>query len=322
MRYVRVAEILLGAVFVFSAFGKALDMATFAEQVSYYGVVTEPFLVLVLAYFMIVLETIFAACLLGGFRFRGITHLATIGLLLGFSGLVIYGWSYRGLEECGCFGVLMQMGPKGTLVKNAILIGLAAGAWVGVWRDRKTEPKDEPALHSHKRTRFLLAAAGTAVVLVAAALGEKPSLVRTSPGGPFAKFVFTSDMGENIDLGTGEYFVVMLSATCEHCQAVGPILNDLMFKPGVPPTVGLLMGDEEEVADFNAVVQPMFITHVIDSLEWIHLVGKEPPRFYVIRDGYEVRHLDALEPTLDELYEFAVPSEEGPAPPPDRATPN
>jgi uncharacterized membrane protein YphA (DoxX/SURF4 family) len=320
MRYVRVLEIVLGVVFVYSAVGKALDIPQFAQQVQYYGVVTDPSAVKILAYFMIVLETAFAACLLGGFRFGGFTYLATTGLLLGFSGLVIYAWSYRGLEDCGCFGVLMQMGPKGTLAKNAVLIGLVAGAWVGTRRNMKAETTDKSSVWTHKRTGYLLSVAGTAVVLIAAAQSENFSPPAVDPSnqtsdGPFGKYVFTTEMSENIDLGSGEYFVVMLSADCEHCQAASEMLNQLMFEPGMPTTVGLLMGDEEKVADFNATVQPMFITHVIDSLEWGALIGKEPPRFYVTRDGHAIRHLDALEPTVEELHAFVVqPAEETSSP--------
>jgi hypothetical protein len=323
MRYVRILEIVLGLVFIVSAAGKAISPYQFAVQVSYYGVVTEPSLVQFLAYFMIVLETIFGVCLLAGIRWGGLIYVATVALLFGFSGLVVYAWSYRGLEDCGCFGELIQMGPKSTLAKNVVLIGIAVAAWSGLRRMKGASAEPEPVAPARTRTRYALAGAGALAVAIAAALGEGvPSTsllpdIRTSDG-PFGKFVFTSDMGEQIDLGTGDYLVIMLSATCEHCQAVSAILNEIMFMPDVPTTVGLLIADgPEELDEFNSIAQPMFITHVIDSLEWSHLIGKAPPRFYVIRDGHPLRHLDALEPTLEELYDFVVqPSEEGESSPP------
>jgi hypothetical protein len=318
MRYVRILEIVLGLVFIVSAAGKALGPYQFAVQVSYYGVVTEPSLVQTVAYFMIVLETIFGVCLLAGLRWGGFIYAATVALLLGFSGLVVYAWSYRGLEDCGCVGKLIQMGPKSTLAKNVVLIGLAVAAWVGL-RKTSVSVEPEPVAPARTRTRYALAGAGALAVVLAAAFGEgvpsnsPPPDVQTSDG-PFGKFVFTSDMGEHIDLGTGDYFVIMLSATCEHCQAVSATLNEIMFMPDVPTTVGLLIAeDDEELDEFNSIAQPMFITHVIDSLEWANLISRKgPPRFYVIRDGYEVRYLDSMEPTLEELYDFVVqPSESG-----------
>lgn len=300
MRYERVLEIILGAVFVLSAASKAIAPYDFAEQVSYYGVVTEPGLVQPLAYFMIFLESVFGVCLLGGFRFRGATFWATVALLTAFSGLILYAWAYRGLEDCGCFGKVIQMGPKASLTKNVVLAALAIGAWYGF---RKRETSDAAATG---RFGYLLATVGIAVVIVAAAASEPPPEVKSSET-PFGKFVFTSDMGEEIDLGAGEYFVVMLSATCEHCQAVSPTLNELMFMPGVPTTVSLLLAESpDELNEFNSIAQPMFIIHPIPGLEWVHLTGKEPPRFYVVRDGQPVRHLDALEPTLEELHDFVT----------------
>ncbi|MCL4690931.1 MAG: hypothetical protein KJ060_00235, partial [Candidatus Hydrogenedentes bacterium] len=188
MRYARVLEIILGAVFVLSAASKALAPYDFAEQVSYYGVVTEPSLVQPLAYFMILLESVFGVCLLGGFRFRGATFWATVALLAGFSGLILYAWAYRGLEDCGCFGKVIQMGPKASLAKNVVLAALAIGAWYGF---RKGEPSESAGTKATGRFGYLLATVGIAIVIVAAALSEPPPEVMKSDT-PFGKFVFTS----------------------------------------------------------------------------------------------------------------------------------
>lgn len=319
MRYVRAIEIVLGAVFIFSAVTKALDIYQFAVQVSYYGVVKEPSLVRLVAYLMVGLETALGACLLAGVRLRGVTLIGTTALLLAFSGLVLYAWQYRGLQECGCFGKYVQVGPKSTLAKNVVLIAFAIAAWVGVRRKSKSAETSEPESTSKWQPGYLLGTLGVLAVVLAVAMGKAPppktsTLTTSKSNAPFAKFVFTTDTGEEIDLGSGDYFVAMLSATCEHCQAAGVLLNDLMFMPDVPTTVGLLIADDPSAIDeFNAIVQPVFITHVIDALEWSYLIDKEPPRFYVIRDGVPLRHLDALDPTLDELYEFATEPDEVPA---------
>ncbi len=319
MRYVRTIEVILGAVFIFSAVTKALDIYQFAVQVSYYGLVKEPSLVRLIAYLMVGLETALGACLLAGVRLRGLTPIGTIALLLAFSGLVLYAWQYRGLQECGCFGKYIQMGPKSTLAKNVVLIALAVAAWAGARRIPKPAEGPVPDKTSKWRPGYVLGTLGLLAVVLAAAMGKTPppktpTSTTSTSGAPFAKFVFTTETGEEVDLGSGEYFVAMLSATCEHCQAASILLNDLMFMPDVPTTVGLLMAeDSSEVDDFNAIVQPVFVIHVIDTLEWSYLIGKEPPRFYVIHDGVPLRHLDTLDPTLDELYEFATQPDEEPA---------
>ena len=100
MRFARYLEIALGLLFIVSASLKALDVLSFAVQVSYYNVVRDPMLVQAIAYLMIGIEALIGAALLGGFRFNGVTYFATSVLLLGFSALIGYAWAFHGLTDC------------------------------------------------------------------------------------------------------------------------------------------------------------------------------------------------------------------------------
>ena len=311
MKYVRILEMLLGAVFIFSAASKALDMTTFSVLVSYYGVVRDPSLVRLVAWTMLGVESILGAGLLAGVRLRGGTLAATIALLVGFSGLIVYAWIFEGLEDCGCFSKYIPMGPKSSLAKNAVLLAMAGAAWYG-FRRRVPEGEAAPS-DTWSKGRRVLGALGLAAIAGAALVGWSTSKPTVNPpvtaaagDGRFAKYALI-DGGQTLSLAQGEYMVALLSATCEHCQAAGQLLNGLSVAPGMPKIVALMMGDEEEMRQFEDAVQPAFPLKVFDDpLEFFELIGKEPPRFYIVRNGAEVRRLDALDPTLDELLAFAT----------------
>jgi len=84
----------------------------------------------------------------------------------------------------------------------------------------------------------------------------------------------------------------MLNATCEHCRRSVPALNKLIETPGLPPMVALMMGDEKELADFQAKTSPLFSVHLIESLTFMEFIGTSPPRLSHIRDGAGVQHWD------------------------------
>jgi hypothetical protein len=135
------------------------------------------------------------------------------------------------------------------------------------------------------------------VIGVAAAFGKSAPVLER---GPLASYSFEFE-GQTIDLGTGEYLVAMLSATCEHCQAAVEVLNTLASQPGAPRIVALMLGNEQEMDEFRTVTSPEFPNHAIDALQFMNLIGNEPPRFYIVRDGKEQSHLDVLDPTPDDL---------------------
>ena len=127
----RAVEVLIGLFFVATAAMKAMNVEAFAVQISLYGIVKEPTLVLSAAYIVIGMETLFGAAFLAGWRLKGATYAAAGLLTLVFSGLVLYAWQAKGIEDCGCFGEYISMGPVETLWKNAALVAALAFAWYG-----------------------------------------------------------------------------------------------------------------------------------------------------------------------------------------------
>jgi hypothetical protein len=122
---------IVGLLFVLAAGLKALSAMDFAVQVSYYGIVRTPWVVLTVAVAVIGFEAGLGGALL---LWRG-----WWGWLLGvvavvtvvFTGLILYAWIYRNLQDCGCFGKYLKMTPGWSVLKNAVVLGLIALAWWG-----------------------------------------------------------------------------------------------------------------------------------------------------------------------------------------------
>ena len=329
-RFVRQLEFALGLLFIASAALKALDVYGFAVQIGAYGIIRDPVMLPQLAYAMIALEAALGAALLGGWAFGGATIIATAALLIGFTGIIAYAWAFKGLADCGCFGSYIKMGPGLSIAKNFLLLAMAGLVWYGQRKKQLAEPSVEettPTLATVERNanrKFILASLGVAVVFGAIAMGKPapttpPTPAATTqtngskPAGKFAEFV--PDLGgAPVPLAQGEFFLVMLSASCDHCRAVTASLNDLTTAEGVPQVAALLMGTEDEMKDYMAATAPQFPIQVIDTLKFMSLLeANAPPDFYVIRDGAVARHLEAEEPGYDELLAFATGEDAPPA---------
>lgn len=284
----RVIEVVLGIFFLATAAMKAWNLEGFGVQISAYGVVKDAGLVAVSAYVAVIIETVLGAALVGGVRLKGLTYLATAGLTVVFSGLILYGWLAKGIEDCGCFGDFVQMGPRSSLAKNGVLLGLLGLAWAGV--------RGVEVVGMSRRLGYRYAAFGILSVFAVGVVGEVRSSGADGPEipvangvageGEFARFRFEA-RGETVDLGKGEYLVALLSATCGHCQESVPALNALYVESDLPQLVALMMGDEDEMADFHALTAPEFITHPLPPLVFMEFMDGPPPRLVHTRDGRE-----------------------------------
>lgn len=295
----RPLEIFLGIIFLLGAFMKAIDLNLFAVQIEAYGVLSDKALHPLAALSTLTVELLLAAALLLGVRLRLLTYALYQGLLLLFTGLILYGWYFHGLEDCGCFGAL-EMSPGISIAKNVLLALLGALAAIGFYREPHTPP------------RFALVKMGAAVLLSIVVLlyGYHDLKAQDldhdeAEAGPYARFVFDTEFGP-FDLGHGEYIVPLLSMSCEHCLEETPNLNDLMFMPEVPPMVALCLEENEGDMDrFKALAQPLFPLHSLGGQVrlFFNLIGKETLGVCYVRDGHPVHYWDGVVPEYDELME-------------------
>ena len=305
----RVAEFLVGGVFVAAAILKAYDANSFAGQIAAYQVLTDKDLLGPVALVVLFFELFLGLAMVFGLRLGGLIFLLVQAMLLVFSGLIVYAWQAHGLEDCGCFGAV-KMTPTQSLLKNAVLFVMVLVAWALTRR-----PGDRPASAPIATLKFFVAliVAGVVTTYAAAELGiavqkelpvapgvtpPPPSADGTSPdtapappaaaAGPFAAFTVQTEAGETLNLGQGEYLVALLSMTCDHCKSTVPQLNDFTLMPNLPPLVGLCYepapGDFDK---FRAETGAQFPMHNLGNsfLDFSRLIGNAPPRLSYIVDG-------------------------------------
>lgn len=335
-RVVRISEILLGLLFVAAAVLKALDMDAFAIQVRLYGVVHELHLVRLAAWGSLAAESLLGIAMLAGIRLRGITIALTVAMLIGFTGLIAYAWKYQGLSDCGCFGKYVQMSPGVSIAKNVVMLVLALIAGIGARRAKLDQIAGNwflnPSYSAQAVVTVICAVLVIAATQVAPVTPTNARIRGTSGSGtdpnaaPFAQFKFDFE-GRPYDLRHGEFIVAMLSASCDHCKAAVPALNEYTINPDLPTLVALVHsdtgtpdGNKDELERFRQETRPQFPNILItelsdDRLLFYSFVGKAPPRLYAIRDGKEIKHWDDLTPPSADLVleAFKAPAPTTPA---------
>jgi hypothetical protein len=293
----RPVELVLAAVFLVGAILKAADINLFIVQISHYGVLGNRSLIQAAALATLAIETGLGVALLLRIRLRGLTYAGILALLVGFTGLILYGWLFNDLKDCGCFGPI-EISPAASIGKNILIAALAIAAWAGLactGRFSSTWRGLAITMPAAILTALAVSAYSYAYVETVAPPGSKP----------FAQFVFQSD-GETTDLGKGTYLVAIMSMDCPECMETVPAINELSQEPGIPKVVGLgyepTPGDFEKFRDATAPEFPLFSMGG-NVGKFFSLIGSTPPRFALVRDGVQIRYWDDQPPAASEVIE-------------------
>lgn len=305
---------LVGAVFVISACLKAADFVPFTVEIAYYRILPDEQLVVPVAVAIILIETAVGTALLTGLHLGGLTLGVTSAMLLGFSGLLGWGWAFREIGECGCFGTYVKLTPGVSLIKNVVLLALSVAAWPAARATRGVPLRvalTRALGHPAKAAVLMFVMGILAAALTLGYTGYHADRAASSAGlidpeRPFARFRFEY-AGETFDLSRGDWFVALLSLSCTHCREAVPWINaQIQTVPESPPVVGLCLGSREELRAFREDLTPAFPTTTIPPLEFLRLVPGEPPRYALIRDGRPVIYWDYELPAPEELIDYAV----------------
>jgi len=107
-------------VLIVASFFKAGDPELFAQQITAHQVTPAAWSPL-LAYFFIAAELALAAALIAFVRPRIALGL-NILMMLGFIGVTAWAWAHGNAEDCGCFGRLIERGPRDVIIEDTIVI--------------------------------------------------------------------------------------------------------------------------------------------------------------------------------------------------------
>ncbi|MGI6461858.1 MAG: MauE/DoxX family redox-associated membrane protein [Candidatus Hydrogenedentales bacterium] len=316
------AEKILGIVFVLAAALKAWDLEVFAFQIRYYHVLEAPGLLWAAAVGAVAWETLLGVALVAGLRLKGWTFALVGATLIGFTGLILYAWAFYDLQDCGCFGSLVPLGPASTTAKNVVLLALTALAWRRLPRGQPHASRSLRSIdiadlsgsgeahasgnlwqHSHLKAGV---SAGACVLVILAGIYRVPFedfLAEKDAGGgqvgPSLIFRIEHE-GETYDTSRGEYLLAFLSDICDECQAEIPLVNDLTLIPEFPKVLAfMLVENDETLESFRKRAEFPCIT--MDLMEWFQYIDEAPPRFYLVRDGEAVCYWDEHVPPIEEV---------------------
>lgn len=260
-RLSHLSAILLGVMFLVSAFAKAWEADTFARMLLQYG----PRWFGAWAPIIIFCEVVLGMCLLLGVRPKWSAWAADV-FLVTVSAVFAYGVLFKGIQSCGCFGALERYytaKPWVTFVRNAVLIVLTFPILFA---------KPEKEKHLTQKLIAMMVVASAACFICGLAMKSSFRLPRLH-----------SEESENLPemmaklqkvypfSADSTYMVYLFSFTCPHCQ--NSYANVLQFGQFgiVDKVLGIAVEDAEAQARFERIYQPdiEIITIPHDSMSHI-----------------------------------------------------
>ena len=221
--------------------------------------------------------------------------LATV-LMAAFTALTAKAWHMGASIDCGCFGALVERGPKEATIEDGAMLAVLLFAWWGMRRSASVAPAvDRPnwwgaggAPVWPLASRVVLGA--LVVGLVVGGGRFFPELERTVQsdlkGG--VRLSGLGLKGLDVDLMRGEYLIELFSPTCIHCQNAVPKMNGLAQDPQLPRLIALtsFAQDSPQLIDFKKRLQPRFDIATISTTDLRRLTfGHGYPRLAYIEDG-------------------------------------
>jgi uncharacterized membrane protein YphA (DoxX/SURF4 family) len=227
----RVAAIGLGLVFVLAGTLKVADPWSFLGSLPAYGI--PPVLRVPITVLMPTIEVALGVMLLAGWRTR-IASLAAAGVLGGFALVIGYGWSMGTLQECGCFGPMLERTPPEALAQDAVFIGLAVLGmlWAPVTRIEWTR----------FRMGTLATVAVASVAMIAGTLWSDTATLEERIAAAEFAVGSTAPSLESLNLRNRDVFLYLFHPDCPHCVRNGPALARIASDPDLPEVIGITHG--------------------------------------------------------------------------------
>lgn len=188
-------------------------------------------------------------------------------------------------QNCGCFGAILQMNPSESILKNIFLLILTFYVY------RKTVP-----------------AKNKIIIPIVLALVSFPAVFLISPvkgGGDFIFGRYTNFINAGrVDLTSGEKLVFLMTLDCDHCQQTARDVKELDAKYGLPEYFMLFFQDSDVTIDsFKSITKLNPPYRILGGEEFFEMIGTNPPRCYLIKDGKIIETWDTnIKEKLESRY--------------------
>ena len=217
-------------------------------------------------------------------------------LMAAFTALTAKAWHMGASIDCGCFGALVERGPREATIEDGAMLVVLLFAWWGMRRSANAAPVAG-------RLNWW-GAGGAPVWPLASRMVLGLLVVGLAVGGvrffPELERITQSDLksgvrlsglalkGVDVDLMQGEYLIELFSPTCVHCKNAVPKMNVIAQDPQLPRLIALtsFAQDAPQVIDFKKQLQPRFDIATISQTDFRRLTfGHGFPRLAYIADG-------------------------------------
>lgn len=275
-----ILRIVLGAVFIFSAYAKLYPIEWFERhlvtQLNF-----EINLSQYVARIIIAVEFLIGIFLIAGFYLKKITYPAYFFILTFFTFYLAFGWFVNGSEEnCGCFGATIPMSTKASILKNIVLV------IIGLVSFRMAK---EIKFKFLKLSFSILAIAGISLPFILNPPNFYNGEVYVFEENIEAPFLHEKQFGgieDSIDLKNGKNLVLVASLTCPHCKNLAFKICDLKKDGKLDNVYLLLWGDTSDIQPFFDYADcELPYKLVTDGKDFGSYSAGSVPRLFLIDNG-------------------------------------
>lgn len=264
-----VLRIVLGIVFLFSAYSKLITPGIIEIILIDHGLFTSREVASIFVRLLIGLEFSLGLLFIFNFEMKRVVIPASLFFLITFTIYLIYaGYFLKDNQNCGCFGEVIPMSPLESIIKNVILITM-----IFVLNKLKIANKKKLLFP------FLLTIVVSGLIFIASPLKSYKDF-------KFSELTYFEGKGR-VDLMSGDKFIVILNTECEHCQQLAKELESLKTNSKVYSNMFALLFSEGDVSvdSFKVITGSNLPYYKIDVRKFYNLIGTSPPRIYWLHDG-------------------------------------
>ena len=269
----KISRFSVGIVFLLSGLLKAIDTASFSDLMSQYGAVWFG----LAAPLVIFIEICLGLMLIFGF-YPQKTTLATIIFLVSVSLIYIYGVTYRGITDCGCFGPLTWLNSKPwlTFTRNGILLVLLLPTLIF-----QNEDKKNPTIST---IIFMSVVAVVVMFMCGFSMRGAKCLQKEHTFEPIA--LSDSPLSNYVLCDKDStYMVFAFSYTCPYCQNSIGNVNQYQPMGMVDKVIGLAVEDSVARRRFQRLFDTNFEIREISELSMYRITRTLPTSFIIRHDS-------------------------------------
>lgn len=268
---INIYSIIVGIVFIVSGISKSLDATAFAKTINLYEIANLWFLSPVI----IIAEIFLGLSLLLRIQLKRISLISIIFLLC-LTLIYLYGWLFKDITDCGCFGgiKLLSSYPALTLVRNGILILLCFGIWF-------SSNYEEFNIKTFANIFFIVSICTVSVIsgytLEEVAYKNKRKNKTAA--------VKDTKLSSHINISADStYFVFAFSYSCTHCMNSIENLKQYEKSGFCDKVIGLAINDDEKRLKFEKLYEPNFEIKHLETRDFVRITKSFPRGFYIQND--------------------------------------